>query len=112
MAPALVFLCGPFPFIGNPGIAVGIASLESPLWWALYALVILSFIRGRKQILKDDYAYWFVFIFMLGEIAMSALVEVNLGTAFRHRSIIFVPLLFLYSRAIRNRNSDQTLVRA
>ena len=109
VVPALVFLCGPFPFVGNPGMAVGIASLESPLWWALYALVIFSFIRARKWILKGDYAYWFVLIFMLGEVAMSSLVEVNLGTAFRHRSIIFIPLLFLYSIASRNRNSDQIL---
>ena len=37
---AFVFLCGPFPFIGDPGIAVFISSLESPLWWAFYGLVI------------------------------------------------------------------------
>jgi hypothetical protein len=33
-----------------------------------------------------------------GEVFFSALVEVNLGTSFRHRSIILVPLVFLYVR--------------
>ena len=31
-------------------------------------------------------------------IALSALVEVNLGTSFRHRSILLIPLVFLYVR--------------
>ena len=28
--PAFLFLCGPFPFVGDPGIAVFVSSLESP----------------------------------------------------------------------------------
>ena len=47
--PAFLFLCGPFPFVNDPGIAVFFASLESPLWWALYALVVIQFIRFRKM---------------------------------------------------------------
>ncbi len=38
--PAFVFLFGPFPFIGDLGVAVLISTFESPLWWALYALVL------------------------------------------------------------------------
>ena len=96
--PAFVFLCGPFPFIGNPGIAVGISSLESPLWWAFYALVIFQFIRFRKVKFLRDPQILFTLIFLAGEIAFSALVEVNLGTSFRHRAILLVPLVFLYVR--------------
>jgi hypothetical protein len=43
-------------------------------------------------------------VFLLGEIAMSALVEVNLGTAFRHRSIILIPLLFIFARLYKRHN--------
>ena len=96
--PAFLFLCGPFPFIGNPGIAVSISSFESPLWWVFYALVIFQFIRFCKVKFLRDPQILFTLIFLAGEIAFSALVEVNLGTSFRHRSILLVPLVFLYVR--------------
>jgi len=95
---AFVFLCGPFPFIVNPGSAVGISSLESPLWWILYAVVIVQFTRFRKVKFLRDPQILFALIFLAGEIAFSALVEVNLGTSFRHRSILLAPLVFLYVR--------------
>ena len=104
--PAFVFLCGPFPFVGNPGIAVLISSFESPLWWALYALVVFQFIRFRKVRFLRDPQILFTLIFLAGEIAFSALVEVNLGTSFRHRSIILIPLVFLYVR-LAQRASEQ-----
>ena len=104
--PAFVFLCGPFPFIGNPGIAALISSFESPLWWALYSLVISQFIRFRKVKFLQDPQILLSIIFLGGEIIFSALVEVNLGTSFRHRSIILVPLVFLYVR-LAQRASEQ-----
>ena len=96
--PAFVFIAGPFPFVGEPGIAAAIASFESPLWWLLYALVIFQFFRFKKFKLFRDPAILFTLIFLAGEIAFSSLVEVNLGTSFRHRSILLVPLVFLYVR--------------
>jgi len=96
--PAFVFLAGPFPFIGEPGIAATISSFESPLWWFLYALVIYQFYRFRKSKLFRDPAILFALIFLAGEIAFSSLVEVNLGTSFRHRSILLAPLVFIYLR--------------
>ena len=107
--PTFVFLCGPFPFIGDPGIAVGIASLESPLWWALYALVIFQFIRFRRVKFLRDPQILFTLIFLAGEIAFSALVEVNLGTSFRHRSITLVPLVFLFVRLAQRAKEQQDL---
>lgn len=96
--PAFIFLCGPFPFVGNPEIVVGISALESPLWWAFYALAIFQFHRFRKIKFLYDPQILFPLIFLAGEIAFSALVEVNFGTSFRHRSIILVPSVFLYVR--------------
>ena len=107
--PAFVFLCGPFPFIGNPGIAVTITSFESPLWWALYALVVFQFIRYRKIKFLRDPQIIFALIFLAGEIAFSALVEVNLGTSFRHRSILLVPLLFLSVRVAQRAKEQKEL---
>jgi hypothetical protein len=99
--PAFVFLAGPFPLIGEPGIAATIASFESPLWWLFYALVIYQFYKFRRSKLFRDPAIIFTLIFLAGEIAFSSLVEVNLGTSFRHRSILLVPLVFLYVRIIQ-----------
>ena len=96
--PAFVFLCGPFPLIGNPGLAATISSFESPLWWSLYLLLIFQFIRFRKTKFFRDPQILFTLIFLVGEIAFSALVEVNLGTSFRHRSIILIPLVFVFLR--------------
>jgi hypothetical protein len=96
--PAFVFLCGPFPLVGNPGLAATISSFESPLWWSLYLLLIFQFIRFRKTKFFRDPQILFTLIFLVGEIAFSALVEVNLGTSFRHRSIILIPLVFVFLR--------------
>ena len=106
---AFVFLCGPFPFIGDPGLAIGISSLESPLWWAFYALVIFQFIKFRKVECLRDPQILFTLIFLAGEIAFSALVEVNLGTSFRHRSILLVPLVFLYVRLAQRAKEQEDL---
>ena len=85
-------------------MAVGISSLESPLWWMLYALVIFQFYRLRRVKFWQDPSILFTLIFLAGEIAFSALVEVNLGTSFRHRSILLIPLVFLYVRIAQRAN--------
>jgi hypothetical protein len=106
--PAIVFLCGPFPFIGDGGIAATIASLESPLWWLLYSLLMYRIARAWRSRPWTDPQCIFTFILLTGFIAFSALVEVNLGTSFRHRSILLIPILILYSRlgeVIESRNN-------
>jgi hypothetical protein len=37
-------------------------------------------------------------VYSLGFIAFSSLVEVNLGTSFRHRSIILILVIFIFLR--------------
>ena len=96
--PAIEFLCGPFPFFDNAGIAITIASLESPLWWAIYSVLISQFLRFRRLKPIRDPQIVLILIFLFGFVAASALVEVNLGTSFRHRSVLLVPLVFLYIR--------------
>jgi len=103
--PAFVFLCGPFPFVGDPGLAAAIASFESPLWWALYLILIVQFVRFRKTKFYVDPPMILAVIFTLGVIAFSALVEVNLGTSFRHRSVLLVPIIFMFLR-LRQRSVE------
>jgi len=103
--PAFVFLCGPFPFVGDPGLAAAIASFESPLWWALYLILIVQFVRFRKTKFYVDPPMILAVIFTLGVIAFSASVEVNLGTSFRHRSVLLVPIIFMFLR-LRQRSVE------
>ena len=107
--PSFVFLFGPFPFISDPGFAVGIASFESPMWWVFYVLVIFQFIRFRKVKFLQDSPILFDLIFLAGITAFSALVEVNLGTSFRHRSILLVPLVFLFVRLAQRAKEQKDL---
>ena len=103
--PAFVFLFGPFPFIGDPGLAAAVASLESPLWWLLYLALAVQFFRFRRAKLLEDPTMLFSIIFTLGFIVFSALVEVNLGTSFRHRSVLLVPIIFMFLR-LRQRSEE------
>ena len=105
--PAFVFLFGPFPFVGDPGLAAAIASFESPLWWALYLILIVQFVRFRKTKFYVDPPMILAVIFTLGFIAFSALVEVNLGTSFRHRSVLLVPIIFMFLR-LRQQSEELT----
>ena len=98
-----------FVGIGDPGLAVGMVSLESPLWLAFYALVIFQFIRFRRDKFLQDSRSLFTLIFLAGEVAFSALVEVNLGTSFRHRSILLVPLVFLFVRLAQRAKEQKDL---
>ncbi|HUW87237.1 MAG TPA: hypothetical protein VMW30_02510 [Candidatus Paceibacterota bacterium] len=96
--PAFLFLFGPIPFLDQGGIALSIVSFESPIWWLLYFCVGIQIFRSRKSMFLRDPAIVFTIVFTTLLIIFSALVEVNLGTSFRHRSIIFIPLIFLFVR--------------
>lgn len=105
--PAFLFLFGPIPFLDQGGIALTIVSFETPLWWLLYIFVGFQIYRCRKSKFLRDPAILFTFIFLVLLVTFSALVEVNLGTSFRHRSIIFIPLIFLFVR-LRSKFSSRS----
>jgi hypothetical protein len=103
--PAFVFLFGPFPLVGDPGMAAAVASFESPLWWLLYIALAFQFFRFRRSKFLQDPTIILSVIFTLGFIAFSALVQVNLGTAFRHRSVLLVPMIYMFLR-LRQRSME------
>lgn len=94
--PALLFLFGPVPFIGNPSFATYVASFESPLWWFFILVTFIALTRKTIREVLDNPFIVFCLIFFAGLVSFSALVEVNLGTSFRHRSILLPVLVFLY----------------
>ena len=94
LVPTFLFLMGPIPFVGQPSFAIQFASLESPLWWLLYFYFIKQLWKSRNLNVFRDSGILLAAVFVIGVIAFSAIVEVNLGTSFRHRSLLVVPLAF------------------
>ena len=94
--PAFLFLFGPIPFFGEPGFAASMASFESPFWWLLMILVLMSLTRSPMSETFNNPFILFSLIFFAGLVGFSSIVEVNLGTSFRHRSIVLPVLLFFF----------------
>lgn len=96
--PSFLFMFGPIPFLDQGGIALNTVAFESPFWWLLYSVVLFRLIRFRKNRYWRDPLFLLSATYFLSLVAVSALVEVNLGTSFRHRSILLVPLIVMFLR--------------
>jgi len=87
------FLLGPFPVFNNYGFIMSLLSWESIIWWALFGIVLYRLffqLRSQKMLYLPQL---FFLVFMVFFIILSALVEVNVGTALRHKSVLLIPLL-------------------
>ncbi len=93
VASAARFLFLPSPFIGNGSKFQNIGSFEEIIWWGLYVLLgfmIFRLVKSRRRI--DDLFIW-ASTFSVFFIIFSAVTEINVGTALRHRSILLIPML-------------------
>lgn len=99
LRPTLLFVFGPIPFLNQGGIALNTVAYESLLWWLLYSVVLYRLIRYRRNGYFRDPLFLLSAIYFVSLVAISALVEVNLGTSFRHRSILLIPLIVMFIRA-------------
>ena len=98
---SFLFLVEPIPFFTSSDFMFLVASIESPIWWVLYGLTLLRLIQfGLARLLNEPVVLTIVF-FLLGFIFLSAITEVNFGTAYRHRSVIMIPMVFIYARIIQ-----------
>ena len=98
---SFLFLIQPIPFLNGYDFMFLVASIETPIWWVLYGLTLFKLIRfGIARLLNEPMVLTIVF-FLLGFIFLSAITEVNFGTAYRHRSVIMIPMLFIYARIIQ-----------
>jgi hypothetical protein len=96
------FVLGPFPPDSDKGLFGYLISFEAPLWWIL---AIFVFITIKRDFRKNDFknsSLQLHSILLLGLLLMSALIEVNLGTSFRHKSILIVPLIALVFSFAKN----------
>lgn len=93
---SLKFLLIPFIFIDNGSLFLNIQSIETPIWLFIYGLFFVGLyqiIRRRREL---DYAAMVAILFALEFVAISALTEINVGTALRHRSLLLIPILVIW----------------
>jgi hypothetical protein len=93
---SLKFLLVPFIFIDNGSLFLNIQSIETPVWLFIYGLFLIALfqmIRNRREI---NYAVMMATLFVFEFVGISALAEVNVGTALRHRSLLLIPILVIW----------------
>jgi NADH:ubiquinone oxidoreductase subunit K len=90
------FLLVPFIFIDNGSLFLNIQSIETPLWLFVYGLFFVGLYQVIRRRREFDYAVMIATLFALEFVAISALTEVNVGTALRHRSLLLIPILVIW----------------
>jgi hypothetical protein len=85
----------PLPGIDNGSHQMMLASMENLLWLIFFLLLIRSTIRARNQVRRN--IFWNSLFFFLVAYSMGlAMLEGNLGTAFRHKSTLLPIILLMY----------------
>jgi hypothetical protein len=90
------FLLIPFIFIDNGSLFLNIQSIETPVWLFIYGLFFVGTYQLARRRREFDYAVMIATLFALEFVAISALTEVNVGTALRHRSLLLIPILVIW----------------
>ena len=90
------FLLIPFIFIDNGSLFLNIQSIETPIWLFIYALFFVGLYQLARRRREFDYAVMVATLFALEFVAISALTEINVGTALRHRSLLLIPILVIW----------------
>jgi hypothetical protein len=90
-----IFLLNPLPFVNQHSKIMALVSWEILFWFIFYfSTACILFFSILKKI-QPSRIYLIALGFIGIFVCMSALVEINLGTIFRHRSIILLPGLIL-----------------
>jgi hypothetical protein len=90
------FLLIPFIFMDNGSLFLNIQSIETPVWLFIYALFFVGLYQLARRRREFDYAVMIATLFALEFVAISALTEINVGTALRHRSLLLIPILVIW----------------
>jgi len=101
------FLILPIPFIDNGSFLINLQSIESPFIYFSYIIsCCMAYTVLKRRIPKTQLFYglcFFAFIFTI----QSALVEVNLGTLVRHRSILSLTIVLICVEASSRLSSSR-----
>ena len=91
----LNFIFKPLLFVDNGSLFLNLQSLEMPFWACFYFIflwILVLFIKKRRNSSKG---LIIPSIFIFGFILISAQIEINVGTALRHRSLLLIPILVI-----------------
>jgi len=91
------FLLVPLIFIDNGSLFLNIQSIETPIWLFIYGLFFVGLYQVVRRRRELDYAVMIATLFALEFVAISALTEINVGTALRHRSLLLIPILVVWA---------------
>ena len=90
------FLLVPFIFVDNGSLFLNIQSIETPIWLFMYGLFFVGLYQIIRRRHELDYAVMMATLFAFEFVAISALTEINVGTALRHRSLLLIPILVIW----------------
>jgi hypothetical protein len=90
------FLLIPFIFIENGSLFLNIQSIETPIWLFVYGLFFVGLYQLARRRREFDYAVMMATLFAFEFVAISALTEINVGTALRHRSLLLIPIMVIW----------------
>jgi hypothetical protein len=96
------FLLVPFIFMDNGSLFLNIQSVETPIWLFFYSLFFVGLYQIARRHREFDYAVMIATVFALEFVAISALTEINVGTALRHRSLLLIPILVIWVARKKN----------
>jgi hypothetical protein len=94
---SLNFILLPIPFRDNGSLFLNFISIEFFMWAFIYFKLISYFVSLKNNFHKLCFTHTILIIFMLIFVLFSALIEVNLGTSLRHRSLLLILILILLS---------------
>ncbi len=102
----LTFLFRPLPFIDTTSASSVFAATENTLWVGMFALIVYRIFRVKKIAFLREIAPSLIFfsLYVVG----AGSYEGNMGTAFRHKSLIlWVVLLLLFAVSWRGQDKPE-----
>ena len=90
------FMFRPNIFTDQGSVFLNILGWEGFIWFFLYGLFIRVIIK-HNQLKKPNFPLLVVCLFSAAFIFMSALIEINVGTALRHRSVLAFSILIAFT---------------
>jgi LytS/YehU family sensor histidine kinase len=99
------FLFVPLPFVDNGSFFLNILSYESFAWYLFYGLfitILVGIVRGRLRLSLSTLT---ATTFAIEFIFLSALIETNHGTSFRHRAVLLFAVLAMLASSERENRS-------
>ena len=99
------FILLPLPFLDNGSPYLNYASLEFFAWIFLYIFFFKFLVSFSLNFRSFEFVSLFLLIFVFYFVLSSSIFESNIGTSLRHRSILLILILILYTLPKPKNNS-------